>query len=109
VRSVSERFQSRLRGLAVHPLVGEVRGLGLIGALELVEDKEARRNFDPTRRIGPWVMNRAIEHGLIVRALVNDTIALCPPLIITEPEIDDMFDRLTRALDDATEFLDGTN
>jgi 4-aminobutyrate--pyruvate transaminase len=52
-------------------------------------------------------MNKAAEHGLIVRALINDTIALCPPLIITEPQIDEMFDRLERALDDAAKAFVG--
>lgn len=103
VVSVSERFQRRLRALASHPLVGEARGLGLIGAVELVEDKAARRNFDPVRKLGAWTMARALEHGLIVRALANDTIALCPPLIITAEQIDDMFDRLSRTLDDAAQ------
>ena len=45
-------------------------------------------------------MNCALEHGLIVRALINDTLGICPPLIIEEPQIDDLFDRLGRALDD---------
>ena len=100
VKSVSPRFQQRLHALADHPLVGEARGIGLIGALELVRDKQARANFDPALKIAPWVVNRALEHGLIVRPLVNDTIALCPPLIITERQIDDMFDSMARALDD---------
>ncbi|MHA1599599.1 MAG: aspartate aminotransferase family protein [Alphaproteobacteria bacterium] len=101
VKSVSHRFQKRLHALADHPLVGEARGIGLIGALELVRDKKTKANFDPAQKIGPWVMNKAAEHGLIVRALVNDTIAFCPPLIINEEQIDDMFDCTARALDDA--------
>ncbi|MFV2001847.1 MAG: aminotransferase class III-fold pyridoxal phosphate-dependent enzyme, partial [Paracoccaceae bacterium] len=84
-----------------HPLVGEVRGLGLIGAVELVRDKSKKENFDPGQKVGPWVMDRAAHHGLIVRALVNDTIAFCPPLIITTSQINDMFDAFGRALDDA--------
>lgn len=101
VRKVSPRFQKRLATLASHPLVGEARGIGLIGAVELVRDKARRENFDRSLKVGPWVMNKALEHGLIVRALVNDTIALCPPLIITEAQIDDLFDALTKALDEA--------
>jgi 4-aminobutyrate--pyruvate transaminase len=101
VKAVSTRFQKRLKALAEHPLVGEARGIGLIGAIELVCNKQRRENFDRSLKIGPWVVNKAMEHGLIVRALVNDTIAFCPPLIITEPQIDDMFDRIARALDDA--------
>jgi 4-aminobutyrate--pyruvate transaminase len=105
VRHVSPRFLRRLHGFADHPLVGETRGVGLIGAIELVRDKSTRENFDPALKIGPWVMGKAAEHGLIVRALVNDTIAFCPPLIITEAQIDDMFDRFARTLDEAAEMV----
>ncbi|WP_347309922.1 aspartate aminotransferase family protein [Defluviimonas sp. SAOS-178_SWC] len=100
VKSVSKRFLRRLHALADHPLVGETRGLGLIGAVELVEDKAAKRNFDPARKVGPRAMALAADHGLIVRALVNDTLAFCPPLIIGDIQVDDMFDRFGRALDD---------
>ena len=100
VRSVAPRFQQRLRALSDHPLVGEARGVGLIGAVELVPDKLARKNFDSARKVGAFAVNRALEHGLIVRALLNDTIGLCPPLIIDKNQVDDMFDRLGRALDD---------
>jgi 4-aminobutyrate--pyruvate transaminase len=101
VRDVAPRFQARLQEFADHPLVGEVRGVGLIGAVELVEDKARHRNFDPSLKVGPLVMNEAAERGLIVRALINDTIGFCPPLIITEAQIDDMFDRFAAALESA--------
>lgn len=102
VKAVAPGFQSRLHAFADHPLVGETRGLGLIGAVELVEDKAARRNFDPARKIAPRLMALAADHGLIVRALPNDAVAFCPPLIIDKTQIDDMFDRFGRALDDLT-------
>jgi 4-aminobutyrate--pyruvate transaminase len=101
VRSVIPRFRKRILALGQRPLVGEARCAGLVGGVELVADKAARRNFEQTVRAGAWTVNRATELGLIARALVNDTIALCPPLIITEAQIDDMFDILERALDDA--------
>jgi 4-aminobutyrate--pyruvate transaminase len=101
VGAISPRFQARLRALGRHPLVGEARGVGLIGAVELVEDKAARRNFDPGRKVGAWVVQAAMERGLILRALMNDTVAICPPLIITEAQIDELFDALSAALDDA--------
>ena len=101
VRAMIPRFRARLEKLADHPLVGEARCAGLVGAVELVADKAERRNFAPDLKVGAWTMNKALDHGLIVRALVNDTIALCPPLIITEEQIDDMFDRLERTLVDA--------
>ncbi|MDH3317924.1 MAG: aspartate aminotransferase family protein [Gammaproteobacteria bacterium] len=105
VRRIAPRFQRRLHDFADHPLVGETRGVGLIGAVELVEDKAARKNFDPARKVGLWLMNRALDHGLIVRALVNDTIAFCPPLIISESQIDDIFDRFSKCLEDAKVML----
>ncbi len=108
VKSVAPHFQKRLHEFGDHPLVGETRGLGLIGAVELVEDKATRKNFDPARKIGPWVMNRATEHGLIIRALVNDTLAFCPPLIISEQQIDDMFDCFAKALDEAEQHFTGS-
>jgi len=107
VKSIMPAFQRRLHEFADHPLVGETRGLGLIGAVELVEDKPSRANFDPARKVGPWVMNRAMEYGLIIRALVNDTLAFCPPLIIDEQQIDEMFDCFAKALDDAERHFTG--
>jgi 4-aminobutyrate--pyruvate transaminase len=99
VKSVAPRFQQRLKAFADHPLVGEARGVGLIGGLELVADKGGKTPFDPSHTVGAYLAKRAEEHGLIIRAL-GDTVAFCPPLIITESEIDEMFDRATRALDD---------
>lgn len=99
VQAVAPRFQARLRGLVDHPLVGEARGVGLIGALELVADKATKTSFDPARAIGPKAVDKAQEHGVILRAMINDSLAFSPPLVITEAEIDEMFDRVTAALD----------
>ncbi|MFP5517379.1 MAG: aminotransferase, partial [Alphaproteobacteria bacterium] len=106
VRSVAPAFQNRLKALAEHPLVGEARGTGLIGALELVADKPTKTPFDPPGRAGALVNGLAQENGLIVRAM-GDSIALCPPLVITEAEIHETFDRLTKALDAAVPVLRG--
>ena len=100
VRAVAPRFQERLMALADHPLVGNARGVGLIGAVQLAKDKAKRELFDPALKMGAAVAAHAAEHGLLVRAVVEDTVCLCPPLIITEEQVDDMFDRLGRALDD---------
>ncbi|MCP5072304.1 MAG: aspartate aminotransferase family protein [Rhodobacteraceae bacterium] len=107
VKAVSVPFQKRLVALADHPLVGEARGVGLIGGIELVSDKAERVNFDPAQKVAPWVSDRATHHGLIVRPLRNDTIAFCPPLIIDEGQINDMFDAMEAALDDAIGFVAG--
>jgi 4-aminobutyrate--pyruvate transaminase len=99
VRRMAPRMQAGLRRFADHPLVGEVRGIGLIGAIELVRDKATKAPFDPAQAVGPFLAKRAHQHGLILRAL-GDSIAFCPPLIINESEIDLMFERFALALDD---------
>jgi 4-aminobutyrate---pyruvate transaminase len=93
------QFQARLKALAEHPLVGEARGTGLIGAIELVADKATKLSFDPKAAVGPRAVRFAEEEGLIVRFLPGDSISVCPPLIIAPAEIDELFDRLGRALD----------
>lgn len=97
-REVMPLFMRRLKALADHPLVGEARGAGLMGAVELVADKAGKRAFHPSQLIGPTAAAFAQEEGLIVRAM-GDAVALCPPLVITAEEVDEMFDRLGRALD----------
>lgn len=97
VQRITPKFQERLRSFADHPLVGEARGVGLIGALELVADKPSKRSFAPPQGVGGRAAAIAEQEGLIVRAL-GDSIGFCPPLIITEAEIDEMFDRFSRAL-----------
>jgi len=105
VRTVSRRFAERLRGFKDHPLVGEVRVAGLMGAVELVADKATKKLFDPKGSVAKFVRNRAEELGLIARIVpAGDSIAFSPPLIITEAEIDAMFDIFGRALDEATAF-----
>jgi len=98
IHQVVPRFQGRLDDLAAHPLVGEARGIGLIGAVELVRDKSSKAAFAPADGIGLLAAELAQEEGLIIRAMA-DSLAICPPLVITEPEIDEMFDQLTRALE----------
>jgi len=99
VQKVMTRFQEGMRRCASNPLVGEVRTIGLMGAVEVVKDRATKAPFDPAEGVGNMVAVRAQELGLIVRAM-GDSIALCPPLIITESEIDDMLKRYSRALDD---------
>src|SRR5207249_7183629 len=93
------QFQGRLAALGEHPLVGEARGVGLVGGVELVADKTAKRSFEPKAAVGPRVVQFAEEEGLIVRFLAGDVVSICPPLIISDAEIDALFDRLGRALD----------
>jgi 4-aminobutyrate--pyruvate transaminase len=99
VRAVAPRLQEGLRRFAGHRLVGEVRGVGLLAGVELVKDKASKASFDAKVGAGAMLAARAQEHGLIVRAMA-DTVALCPPLIITAEEIDEMLRRFGKALDD---------
>lgn len=108
VQKVMPRFAERLHGFADHPLVGEVRGCGLVAGVELVKDKASKTSFDAQQGVGPYFAAQAQEHGLIVRAVPGDTITLCPPLIITEDEIDDLFDRFGKALDDTASWLENS-
>jgi 4-aminobutyrate--pyruvate transaminase len=73
--------------------------MGLIGALELVEDKAAHKNFDPARKVGGRYSKIAEANGVIARTLPNDVIAMSPPLIIKEAELDEMFDGMAKSLD----------
>ena len=99
VRHVSPVFLDRIKALEGHPLVGEARGVGLIAGLELVADKKSKTHFPADRMVATMVMRVAEREGLIIRAVPTDRIAICPPLVISEDEINDLFDRLTRALD----------
>lgn len=105
VRRVGERLQAGLAGLAGHPLVGEARGLGLIGALQLVKNKHARQSHDVSRGVGAKVAFFAQQRGLIVRAIAGDIIAVSPPLIISEEETDQLIARLTGAVEDTVRWL----
>lgn len=98
VRARAPQFQDRLQGLAGHPLVGEVRGIGLLGAAELVRDKATRAPFEVTDRVGNFAADAAQDEGILLRAM-GDSLALCPPLVISEAEIDELFAKLLRALD----------
>jgi 4-aminobutyrate--pyruvate transaminase len=98
VRKVAPVFLQRLRALADHPLVGEANGVGLIGAIEMVADKKTKKNFEPGKLVGAMCGRFCEQEGVIVRPLVNDRIALCPPLVISEAEIGELFDRFERGL-----------
>jgi len=105
VRRTSPGFLGALRRLAAHPLVGEVRGIGLIAAVELVADKATKRMFDPVGRVAAHVMRRAYENGLILRALPqSDALSFCPPLFCTEAELAEIVDKFEHALDGVEAF-----
>jgi 4-aminobutyrate---pyruvate transaminase len=96
---MAPHFRKHIAKLANHPLVGEAVGVGLIGAVELVADKKTKANFDASKTVAAIVARFCEEEGLIVRPLIGDRIALCPPLVISESEIDELFARFAKALD----------
>jgi 4-aminobutyrate--pyruvate transaminase len=99
VREKAPQFQDGLRALLDSPIVGEVRGVGLIAAVELVKDKATKESFPATTAAAAYFTERAHAHGLVVRPL-GEAIALCPPFIITPAEVDEMLARFARALRD---------
>ena len=99
VRKVGPYLQEKLQALADHPLVGEARGVGLIGAVHIVADKASRAPLPPAAGIGPLIQQRAMDRGLLIRA-APDAVFVCPPLIITKAEIDELAGALSAALDD---------
>jgi L-2,4-diaminobutyrate transaminase len=96
-----ERLQARLReAFAGHPLVGEVRGLALIAAVEFVAERDPPRRFDPVGSVAARVTSECLERGVITRALPEaDTIAFSPPFVVTEAEIDRIVDVAREAAD----------
>jgi 4-aminobutyrate---pyruvate transaminase len=99
VRQVGPYLQEKLQDFAAHPLVGEVRGVGLIGAVHLVADKASKAPLPPAAGIGPLIQQSAMDRGLLIRA-APDAVYVCPPLIITRAEIDELVAALKAALDD---------
>ena len=91
-------LQTRLRELSDHPLVGEVRGVGFLGAIELAKDKATRERFADVGSTGALCRDHATGNGLIMRA-VGDTLVVSPPLIMSKPEIDELVKRAREALD----------
>ena len=92
-----EYLQKRLAEFSDHPLVGEVRGSGLIGALELVANKETGEPF-VGGTVGGYAQKMAQDNGLLIRAVAGSSLGFCPPLIITEVQIDEMIAKVDSAL-----------
>ena len=105
VRNMTPTFEARLKKIADHPLVGEVRSAGLVGGVEMVADKATKRSFDPKKGVGAQIAKFCENRRVILRA-IGDTIAFCPPMIITEAELNEMFDRFELALADAEAWVD---
>jgi 4-aminobutyrate--pyruvate transaminase len=103
VRTISPQFLAGVRRFADHPLVGEVRAIGLMAGIELVRDKATKQSFDAKAGVGTFFENTAREAGLLMRGR-GEQLVLSPPLIITSAEIDDLLGRLAGALDATAKF-----
>jgi len=100
VQRVSQPFLAGCEALMDHPLVGDVRGIGLFCGIQLVQDKTTRALWDPALKVGTMVQDRAHERGLYLRSIPPDRISFMPPLIISEDEVAEATAILKAALDD---------
>jgi 4-aminobutyrate--pyruvate transaminase len=99
VRAAAPTLQDGIRQFADHPLVGEATGIGMLAVAELVANKTMKQPFDAVRKVGLHLVERALDHGLIVRAL-GDRIGFSPPLVMQPDQITRMFARFAEALDE---------
>ena len=104
-REMGDYLQAGLAGFRDHPLVGEVRGVGMIAALELVANKQTRQPFEGNAVAG-FCQKACEDNGLILRALGGNGIGVCPPLIISEAQVDELVEKLGRALDLTLQYVD---
>lgn len=99
VRDVGSYMIDRLHEFSDHPLVGNVRGVGLLGAIELVKDKSTRAPFEKPQVVAGKVSSFAEEQGLLIRPIAGETLAFAPPLITTRDQIDQIIEKTAAALD----------
>lgn len=106
-RVVGTYFKERLDAtFGDHPLVGDVRGVGMLGVIEFVADKAKKVRLDPNLKVGPRISNAAAEHGLIARAMPNgDMLGFAPPLSVTRADVDAIVERAKRAVDQVADEL----
>jgi len=91
-------MQEKWQSLVAHPIVGETRMVGLMGAMELVSNKESFERFDDKSTAGTTFRDYAVNNGLVMRA-VGDTIVTAPPLIITKDEVNELVEKTWQCLD----------
>jgi putrescine aminotransferase len=95
---IAPYFAQCWQSLADHPLVGEARSVGLVGAIELVSDKATRARFPAAKSVGETCRDASIEQGLVMRH-VRDSMIVAPPLVITKAQLDELVDKARRTLD----------
>lgn len=96
---VARHFEAGLQAMLRHPLVGDARSRGLLGALELVSDKYTKATFDPALQLPDRIAKAGYENGLIFRAFADNILGFAPALCFTPSEFEQMFERLNRTLD----------
>jgi 4-aminobutyrate--pyruvate transaminase len=101
---VGDYMQKRLREFTDHPLVGEIRGKGMIGAIEMVANKQTGQAFS-NGAVGAFAQQACQTHGMITRSVAGSSLAFCPPLIVTEAQIDEMIEKFGKALGDTLGFV----
>ena len=109
VRALAPLFAERVARLGKYSSVGNTRSVGLIGAAEFVAEPGTRIKLDPTHKTAAKVMKMVQDAGVIVRALPIDGIGFCPPLIITEDEINIMFDRIESVMPEVDKMVASLN
>lgn len=105
-RKAGARLMAGLQGLSDHPLVGDVRGRGMLAAIELVTDKEAKTPLPASVNPAKRLFDRAYDNGLILRAFGNGVLGYAPPLCCTDEEIDQIVARTRLTLDQTLEDAD---
>jgi 4-aminobutyrate--pyruvate transaminase len=108
IKAVAPILQNGLRELKNHPLVGDVRGVGLMACVELVKDKETKEGFDPSLMMGRKVEDAALSHGLILRGLGNNLV-FAPPFIVSKIEVEKILEIAGLALDEALNWYNTNN
>lgn len=102
-QTVAPYFEARLQACLAHPLVGDARSIGLLGAIELVADKATKRQFDPALKLNETIADIAWKHKLIFRAFGDNILGFAPALCFTESDFDALFERLQLTLDEVLE------
>lgn len=102
-QAVGARFEAGLASIMDHPLVGDTRGRGMLGAIELVADKQTKTRFDPDLKLADRLFAKGFGNGVIFRAFADNIIGLAPALCCSDDEMDMIFARIRRTLDDLLE------
>jgi 4-aminobutyrate--pyruvate transaminase len=106
VQSLASAFAKSVSRFDKFDFIGNTRSVGLIGAMEFCAVPDERRKFDPAHKIAAKAVAKIQEHGVILRALPGDIIGFCPPLIINEAELNEMFDRVEAGMQDVQSIAD---